>query len=74
MEVGITVGVGAEYAVTNNMSVGGEYLFAGFDEGDDSITFVGDDGRQFDVKTNSSLDLHVFRLKFNYRFGAGAGP
>ena len=32
VEVGITVGVGGEYAITNNMSVGGEYLFAGFDE------------------------------------------
>ncbi len=72
VEVGFAVGFGGEYAITNNMSVGAEYLFAGFDD-DGTVTFVGDDERQFDVKTNSNLDLHVFRMKFNYRFGAG-GP
>jgi outer membrane immunogenic protein len=75
-QLGIAVGVGGEYAFTNNMSFGLQYLYTHFDESDgNSITFVGDDGRQFDVELGGGIeDLHSVTARWTWRFGAPPTP
>ncbi len=70
-EIGFAIGAGAEYAFTNHLSLGVEYLYVGLD-GDESqsLTFLGDDGRRFDVTRDSSLDdLHKVSVRLNWLFG-----
>ena len=53
--VGYTIGAGLEYAVTDNLSVKGEYLYADFG----SKEFAGID---------TELDAHVARVGLTYKF------
>ena len=73
LALGFALGAGAEYAITRHFTLGGEYLFVGFDEDlDQSITFLADDGRQFDISSGAGLDdLHVLRIKLNWLLGSG---
>ena len=67
---GWTIGGGAEYALTNNWTIKGEYLFARF-EGDTAVASVGTGpGTGFATFTNSvsSLDIHILRAGINYKF------
>jgi opacity protein-like surface antigen len=70
VEVGFTVGGGAEYAVTNNLVFGLEYLFTQIDYGSDkSVTFFADDGRQFDIEHSGEInDFHVVRARMSWLF------
>jgi outer membrane immunogenic protein len=71
IRVGFAAGVGGEYAFTNSFSFGAEYLFLGFDdEGGESLTFFGDDGRSFSFE-NDIDDIHMIRGKINVRFPPG---
>jgi outer membrane immunogenic protein len=71
IEVGFAVGVGGEWAWTDTVSFGAEFLHVGFnDDGGDSLTFHGDDGRQFSLD-NSIDDLNIVRVKLNLRFPPG---
>lgn len=54
--VGFTVGGGLEVAVTDNVSVKGEYLYTDFGSAD------------FDTGIDVDLTSHVVRLGVNYRF------
>ena len=56
---GYAVGVGADYAVTNSVAVGADYLYHSFDDFDD---IGGIDASEID------LDAHTVRAKFSYRF------
>jgi outer membrane immunogenic protein len=62
---GWAAGAGFEYAVTNNISVKGEYLYLGFGKSYD-ISYIndGNDGDYF--KPGNS---HIIRAGINYRFG-----
>lgn len=65
-QVGHALGAGIEYAHTNNITVGLEYMYVGF-WNNDSITFHGDDGRSFDVK--GGVDhIHSIKAKVNFLF------
>ncbi len=72
-EFGLAVGAGAAFALTPNVSLGLEYLFAHFGGGggDDEVTFNGNGGRAFDVDFEDSGidDLHLVRARITYRFG-----
>nr|WP_314255909.1 porin family protein [uncultured Devosia sp.] len=57
--VGYTIGAGVEYAVTDNVTVKGEYLYADFGSKDFS-TAAG--------TLNTNLDAHVVRAGLNYKF------
>ncbi len=61
--VGYTVGAGIEYAVTNNWTVKGEYLYYGF----------GDRRPNWNGLNNDRLrtDVHTFKLGVNYLFSTG---
>ena len=64
---GYVVGVGAEYAITDRVSLKGEYNYYGFSRGDfemasDAFT------PGWVVRTQPKLDLHVFKAGLNYHF------
>ena len=56
---GYAVGLGAEYAVFENVSVGADYLYHRFNDFDD---IGGIDASELD------FDVHTVRAKFSYRF------
>lgn len=77
-KLGWTAGAGAEWAITQNWSLKGEWLYV--DLGRTTLTgvnseFVGP--APFPLYTTSQSyknNFHVVRLGLNYRFGGGAGP
>jgi outer membrane immunogenic protein len=72
IRVGFAAGAGFEWAWTDSVSLGAEYLFVGFGDWDEgqSLTFYADDGRQFSFE-NDLDHLHVIRAKLNWRFPTG---
>jgi opacity protein-like surface antigen len=72
IRVGYAVGAGGEYAFTNRVSLGLQYLYMHFeDDQTSSITFHGDDGRAFDVEADTSLDdVHSFTARLNVLVGS----
>lgn len=71
LQAGWTVGAGAEFAVTNNWSIKGEYLYA--DLGSKGITYT-DAATLLPVAVNEKTADHVARVGVNYRFGFGGAP
>lgn len=69
--LGAVFGAGGEIGITNNLSIGLQYLYLYFGEGDDlAVTFTGNEARQFDVELGGGLeDLQLFSLRVNWRFG-----
>jgi outer membrane immunogenic protein len=72
MVTGWTLGVGADYMVGHNVSLGVAYNYIGFGDFDSTFnvdrtayTIVNIDGR---VKTSTSLDVQVVRATLNYHF------
>ena len=59
VHTGYVVGLGAEYALSRNWSVKGEYLYAGFSE--KTYTIGG-------VAGNGKFDANVVRAGINYKF------
>ena len=63
---GWTIGAGFEYAFTPGWSMAFQYNYV--DLGDRDVYFP-----NADLYGNVSQDLHMATLRFNYRFGGGAG-
>lgn len=59
-EAGYAVGAGLDYAITDNVVIGGDYVFHQFDD-----VANGDD--EFDVD-GVDLDVHTIRAKLSYKF------
>ncbi|MDK9695032.1 MAG: porin family protein [Siculibacillus sp.] len=59
--VGYAVGAGIEHAVTNNISVKGEYLYEGFGSSRNTFAVPA-------VTTRQSLSDHIVRVGVNYKF------
>ncbi len=59
--LGYAVGAGVEHAVTNNVSVKGEYLYEGFGSVNKTFVVPG-------VATRQSLSDHIVRVGVNYKF------
>jgi len=76
VKVGLAVGGGIEFALSNNISIGLEYLGYFFDDDDDSreVTFLGDREREitFDLDEGGLEDIHTVRGKVNFRFAQPA--
>jgi outer membrane immunogenic protein len=69
-QFGYAVGAGFEWAFTNHVTVGLEYLFVGLPWGKqtNTATFYGDDGRSFDVNHTVGFDdLQMIKLKVNLK-------
>lgn len=69
---GYALGAGLEYAISQNWSLKGEYLY--YNLGDHSV--IGNPvtpNAPFQTRNNWSNDGHIARVGVNYRFG-GAGP
>lgn len=68
--IGWTIGGGLEWALTQNLSLRGEYLYV--DLGEEDYHFVGQrrNGSYYaDDSAPSDLDFHTVRLGVNYKFG-----
>jgi outer membrane immunogenic protein len=64
---GWTAGVGAEVAITDNISVKGEYLYTALSS--DDVVFSTDDyNLGGDLTVNGDLNAHTFKLGVNYSF------
>ena len=68
--VGWTAGAGVEYAITNNWSVKGEYLYTNL--GSKSVVY--NQLGVVPVSANETSAAHTARLGVNYRFGFGGAP
>jgi opacity protein-like surface antigen len=70
-QFGYVLGAGAEYAVSDRVSLGLEYLFVGLSgQSSNLLRFNGDDGRSFDVEHNVGFDnVQLLRAKLNVSFG-----
>ncbi|MDB5570467.1 MAG: omp31 [Hyphomicrobiales bacterium] len=71
---GWTVGAGAEYRLTQSISVGAEYLYAdlgkkGYDYTNAGVTDLASAGA-YGVRADAKL--HIVRASLNYRFGGSA--
>ncbi len=62
--IGWTVGAGAEYAVTNNITVRGEYAYV--DLGSKDQAFFA--GREIPAYLSTNNNFHVVRAAVNYKF------
>jgi outer membrane immunogenic protein len=64
IRVGYAVGVGAEYAFTNNLTVGVEYLY--YDLGDENVTLTNAGGFTAPVRFEHTGDIIRGRLSFKF--------
>jgi outer membrane immunogenic protein len=64
INLGWVVGAGAEFKVTNSISVGAEYLYIDFGKNDHPFYYFGD----LDEYAQSSLKANIIRTSVNYRF------
>lgn len=70
MQAGWTLGAGAEFAITNNWSVKGEYLYA--DLGSKGVNYT--NAALLPVAVNEKTADHIARAGVNYRFNFGGAP
>jgi len=70
IQPGVVAGFGLEYAVTDRISLGAEYLFAALGNTRTVTTrFTGDDGRGFDLSRKVGFnDVQTISLKINLKF------
>ena len=77
-KLGWAAGAGAEWALANNWTLRGEFLYMGFEQ--DRVTATGDGigigAAGVNYRLDSQDSLWVSRIGLNYRFGgdAGKGP
>ena len=62
-----TIGAGMEYALSNNLSVKGEYLYVGLSDTRYLMTDIADGAPMSSVKDHN--DFSTVRVGLNYRFG-----
>jgi outer membrane immunogenic protein len=65
---GWTIGAGAEYAVTNNLSLKAEYLYVDFDSKHLTATDADNPGLSYNVKDETRFQ--ILRAGLNYRFNS----
>ena len=71
LQAGWTLGAGAEFAVTNNWSIKGEYLYA--DLGSKGVTYT-DAATLLPATVNLKTADHIARVGVNYRFNFAGAP
>ena len=71
LQAGWTLGAGAEFAVTNNWSIKGEYLYA--DLGSKGVTYT-DAATLLPATVNVKTADHIARVGVNYRFNYAGAP
>ena len=62
---GWTIGAGVDYALTDSVSIGAEYLYVGLDDVEYTITDLFGERYQFEQDLDG---IHSFRLGVNYVF------
>lgn len=71
LQAGWTLGAGAEFAVTDNWSIKGEYLYA--DLGSKGVTYT-DAATLLPATVNLKTADHIARVGVNYRFNFAGAP
>lgn len=66
--VGYAVGGGLDYAVTDQISIGGQYLYTRFDDADATQTFSNPGDADLSVKTDDRIDFNRIEATLSYRF------
>lgn len=66
-ETGYVVGAGVDFAVTDNIIVGGDYLYHNFDGLGETDNILGA-GVTPGTNAESDVNAHTFRAKFAYKF------
>ena len=66
-EFGYVVGAGVDFAVTDNVIIGADYLYHNFDGLGETNAIVGD-ADVTGVNSDTDVDAHTFRAKFAYKF------
>lgn len=69
---GLLIGIGLEYAFTNNWTAKFEYDYLGFASKNVNFTTVFPAGATFNQLQNVSADKHIFKVGVNYLFNAGS--
>ena len=69
---GLLIGIGLEYAFTNNWTAKFEYDYLGFASKNVNFTTVFPAGATFNQLQNVSADKHIFKVGVNYLFTAGS--
>lgn len=69
-QFGGVIGAGAEYALTDRITIGAEYLYIGLSgKRENAVTFHGETGRAFDIEQKTGFDdIHAVRVKANFLF------
>ena len=68
-DVGYAVGAGVDYLVTQNFSLGLEYLYTDLGETDTTVTYTnGTSAQTFTATSNDDLDFHTVWAKASFRF------
>lgn len=73
-DIGYAVGGGVDYLVTQNFSIGVEYLYTDLGESDASVNYTavgtpfGTDLASFDADSSRDLDFHTVWAKASFRF------
>lgn len=67
-DFGYTVGGGLDFLVTDNISIGAEYLYTNLGKNDFSVDYVGNNGASFTSSSNDDVDFHTVFAKVSYRF------
>jgi opacity protein-like surface antigen len=70
LQAGLVVGAGFEYAMTDTISIGVEYLYTKlYGQQDRTVHFYGDDGRGFDVTREVGFDhIQTVNAEINFHF------
>lgn len=66
--VGWTLGAGMEYAVTDNITVKGEYAYVDLGDKNNTTTGVDSAGNQVLFNSKNETNFHVIRAGLNYKF------
>ncbi|RAI43964.1 outer membrane protein [Rhodoplanes roseus] len=66
---GLLLGVGLEYALTNNWTFKGEYNYLNYGTGTVDLTICSPGVCFGGYRTSASADMHVVKLGVNYKFG-----
>lgn len=70
-QFGGVIGAGLEYAMTDNLTIGAEYLYVNLlGQEENGVTFRHQDGRSFSIREKTGFDdIHTIKVKANFKFG-----
>lgn len=65
---GYAIGGGLDYAVTDQISIGGQYLYTSFDDAEAAVTYSLAGEPDLSARSDDTIDFHRIEAKVSYRF------